>query len=65
MSNNDNNKGNFNDDEDKGNSIGLGLIFGAALGLILGMTFDKLLFGITIGASLGLILGIIVDSNKK
>ena len=42
MSNNDNYKDNFINDEDKENSIGFGLIFGTAFGIILGMIFDKL-----------------------
>lgn|GEM_PF-1879863 len=64
MSDNDNNKYNFNDEEN-GSSIALGLVFGSAFGIILGMIFDKLLLGIAFGPSLGLLLGVIVDSNKN
>ena len=39
MSNNDNNKDNFNDDEEKEDSRGLGLVYGAAFGIIVGMIF--------------------------
>lgn len=45
--------------------IALGLIFGAALGLIVGLLlFDELLLGTFVGAALGLIVGSIVDLQR-
>jgi uncharacterized membrane protein len=46
----------------KGARTGVGLVFGAALGLILGqMLFDNWWLGPMIGVAAGLIIGAVVD----
>jgi len=45
---------------------GLGVSFGAALGLIFGMLlFDQMILGASIGAAAGLIIGAIADAQSR
>ena len=45
----------------KNKNIGIGLIFGAGIGII----FNSTGLGLPIGAGVGLILGLVIDQQKK
>lgn len=47
--------------------VGLGLVFGAGLGIIVALLFfeNALVYGIVGGAVLGLLAGVVLDNNKK
>lgn len=47
--------------------VGLGLVFGAALGILVALLFfeDALVYGIVGGAALGLLAGVVLNNNKK
>ncbi|HBY47598.1 MAG TPA: hypothetical protein PK593_02565 [Thermomicrobiales bacterium] len=47
-------------------SVAYGLIFGAALGLLVGIVFElNLALGIAFGAGLGLVVGIVADGLRR
>lgn len=47
--------------------VGLGLVFGAALGILVAVLFfeSALVYGIVGGAALGLLAGVVLNNNKK
>lgn len=50
----------------KGTRTGLGIVFGAALGLLFGqILFDNWWFGPMIGVAAGLIIGAVVDRQRR
>ena len=47
------------------NYIGLGLVFGAGLGVTLGAAFGNVGLGISFGAGIGLVIGTIIFSLSQ
>ena len=46
-------------------SAGIGLVIGAALGLLFGTMFNQIVLGIGVGAALGLVFGYAITDKKK
>ena len=46
-------------------NVGIGLVFGVAIGAGVGLIFNNIAIGAGIGAGLGLIIGAIIDSYKN
>jgi uncharacterized membrane protein len=49
----------------KTSTVGIGLVFGVAIGAGLGLIFDNMPIGAGIGAAFGIIIGAIIDSYKN
>ncbi|MCO5178289.1 MAG: hypothetical protein M9890_15145 [Thermomicrobiales bacterium] len=54
-----------NDTGKQGLSMTYGLVFGAALGLLLSVVFDfNLAYGLVIGTAAGMLIGLFVDHRR-
>jgi uncharacterized membrane protein YoaK (UPF0700 family) len=53
------------DKKTKNMRMPFGLIFGAGIGVVLGLAFGKIALGVSLGAGVGLLLGVLFDRAKR
>lgn len=53
------------DNKNKTSIVGLGIVFGAAIGSGLGVVFNNVAIGAGIGVGVGIVFGAIIDGYKQ